>query len=337
MIRHSHKTKETSTKKSVFYDVDQEPIIVSKSTLDALLQSEKPSDCVALYMFYYYTAKWQKTNQPRATNTYIQKKFGWGDKRVKRTKNILIDLGLIENVFRKNKKGKIDKWYIKVNFIWGKEASQSLFKRLEKRNKKTSGVEMNPVESNDAKNKKTSGVKMHPVENDPVYALSDIIIDALSASRYIEKEKYKKEKIDPLFHLFINKLPTHLQTQDVIYSIYEFFEYRKENKNKIQSKITVTKLVNKIKDLNESDLIDCIDNSISKGWTGLFPPYQNNKPTKSNNNNNNNNNNNTHPNTSINSQEEPTHYYNPYGSHCAPLPDDYEEDDAYDFPGILDH
>jgi hypothetical protein len=284
----SVKAKKTSTKKSVFYDVDQEPIIVSKSTLDVLLQSEKPSDCVALYMFYYYTAKWQKTNKPRATNTYIQKKFGWGDKRVKRTKNILIDLGLIENVFRKNKKGKIDKWYIKVNFIWGKEAAQSLFKRLEKRNKKTSGVKMNPVESNDIKNKKTSGVKMHPVENDPIYALSDIIIDALRVNRYI-----KKESIDPLFHLFISKLPTHLQTKNVICSIYEFFKYRKETKNKIQSKITVTKLVNKIKELNEDDLIDCVDNSISKGWTGFFPRVNNNKkytkyPNNSNINNPNN-------------------------------------------------
>jgi hypothetical protein len=50
-----------------------------------------------------------------------------------------------------------------------------------------------------------------------------------------------------------------------------------------------------------------------------------------------NNNNNPHPSTSINPPDEPTHYYNPYGSHCAPLPDDYEEDDDYDFPGILDH
>jgi hypothetical protein len=106
---------------------------------------------------------------------------------------------------------------------------------------------------------------------------------------YIKKEKLKKEKIDPLFHLFINKLPTHLQTQKVIHSIYEFFEYRKETKNKIKSKITVTKLVNKIKDLSESYLIDCIDNSISKGWTGLFPPNKNNnksfQPKKNNNNN----------------------------------------------------
>jgi hypothetical protein len=176
--------------------------------------------------------------------------------------------------------------------------------------------------------------KRHSVEKSQANALSVIIINALRDNKYIKKEKNKKEsieKIDPLFQLFINKLPTHLQTQDVICSIYEFFEYRKENKNKIQSKITVTKLVNKIKDLDESDLIDCIDNSISKGWTGLFPPYQNNKPTKFNNNKN------THPNTSINPPEEHTHYYNPYGSHCAPLPDDYEEDDAYDLPGILDH
>jgi hypothetical protein len=187
-----------------------------------------------------------------------------------------MDIGLIENIRVKNKKGQIAEWYIKVNFIWTNESVDKVIQKIN--NKKTTGTKTVLVE-------KTTGTKNHPVANRPINALSVIILNALRDGKYIikEKNKNKKESMSkiqnnhPYFYLFIQTLPSNLQTQEVICSIYEYFEYRKETKNKIQSKITVTKLVNKIKHLEQEELIDCVDDSISKGWTGLFP-QTNNKP-----------------------------------------------------------
>ena len=55
---------------SISYDIQDEPIVIHKSIIDKFLKKDKPGDLIALYLFYYYTAKWQKTNQPKATTGY---------------------------------------------------------------------------------------------------------------------------------------------------------------------------------------------------------------------------------------------------------------------------
>ena len=98
------------------YDINQEPIVISKITSDIFLKQEHPADLMALYWFYYYTAKWQGTDKARATTSYAAKGLKWSEDRIRRTKKILIQLGLIEDI--QNKKGKFEKCYIYVKFIW---------------------------------------------------------------------------------------------------------------------------------------------------------------------------------------------------------------------------
>ena len=43
-------------------DIADELLIVNKITIDKLFNLENCTDCIALYLFYYKTAKWQKTN-----------------------------------------------------------------------------------------------------------------------------------------------------------------------------------------------------------------------------------------------------------------------------------
>ena len=50
------------------YNEQNEPIILSKALIDSLLKLDNPTDYIGLYAFYYYTAKWQRTNKPKATN-----------------------------------------------------------------------------------------------------------------------------------------------------------------------------------------------------------------------------------------------------------------------------
>ena len=108
--------------------LDEELIILSKQTIDKFLKYDNASDLIALYTFYYYTAKWQKTNRPKATAEYCQKGLHWGAKRFDRTKKILKqELGLIEDIIIKNKNNsRITGWYIKINYIWKKSTVKKL-------------------------------------------------------------------------------------------------------------------------------------------------------------------------------------------------------------------
>lgn len=96
--------------------IENELIIITKQTYDAFLTAESPSDAIALYSFYYYTAKWQKTNQPKCNTQYAAKGLKWSDARVRRAKKDLMNLGLVEDIQQKCN-GKIVGCYIKLNYV----------------------------------------------------------------------------------------------------------------------------------------------------------------------------------------------------------------------------
>lgn len=101
---------------------EEEPIVLSKYVIDLLLKQDYGSDCIALYCFYYYTAKWQKTNQPKATTEYTATRLNWSVNKVRKIKNILREVGLIEDIVVKNN-NVISGHFIKVRFIWSKQIS----------------------------------------------------------------------------------------------------------------------------------------------------------------------------------------------------------------------
>ena len=113
------------------YDRNEEPVVISKHTLDVLLKQDKPGDLIALYTFYYYTAKWQRTNQTRCTTGYVAKGLGWTEERVRARKKVLVGLGLIQDVVARNEINKITGHYVRIKFIWTKEKSQEAVERLE--------------------------------------------------------------------------------------------------------------------------------------------------------------------------------------------------------------
>ncbi|MFP4526720.1 MAG: hypothetical protein ACLFNL_10055, partial [Bacteroidales bacterium] len=102
------------------YIAEQEPIVLSKALLDLLLKQPNPSPLIALYTFYYYTAKWQKTNQVKATNTFVAKGLKWSIETVKKYKKQLKDIGLIEQVCSRDESGKVTGHYVMVKFVWSK-------------------------------------------------------------------------------------------------------------------------------------------------------------------------------------------------------------------------
>lgn len=100
------------------YDIKNEPTILSKALLDLFLQHDNPDELIALYVFYYYTAKWQGTNYPKAVNNYAMKGLRWGETRLLKNKKILLRLGLIENKRTVDNYGRVLGHYVKVNFVF---------------------------------------------------------------------------------------------------------------------------------------------------------------------------------------------------------------------------
>jgi len=101
--------------------IEDNLMMLSKQTFELFIEQDKPLELGMIYLFYYYTAKWQKTNIPRCTTSYVAKGLKISEKKVRCAKKKLIELGLIKDVIRKNEKNKITGWYIQVNYIWKKE------------------------------------------------------------------------------------------------------------------------------------------------------------------------------------------------------------------------
>lgn len=97
-------------------DIAEDLLILNKITVDTLFKLDNCADCIALYVFYYKTAKWQKTNTIKANDLYVKKSLKWGIDKIKRTKAILKEHGLI-NIVQRRKDGKIEGWYIEVAYL----------------------------------------------------------------------------------------------------------------------------------------------------------------------------------------------------------------------------
>lgn len=97
-------------------DIADDLLILNKCTIDTLMELDNCADCIALYVFYYKTAKWQKTNQIKANDMYVKKCLKWGREKIVKTKAILKEHGLID-IVQYRKDGKIAGWYIKVSYL----------------------------------------------------------------------------------------------------------------------------------------------------------------------------------------------------------------------------
>lgn len=106
--------------------VENNILILSKQTFDLLLKQRNPGDLISLYTFYYYTAKWQRTNQPKASVAYVAKGLHWNKDKVIKVKKQLEELGLIEEIRRVDENtGKVLGWYIRIVDLWKVEEPHS--------------------------------------------------------------------------------------------------------------------------------------------------------------------------------------------------------------------
>lgn len=98
---------------------EEEIIGVTKTTYERMLKLPEKvrGDAMLQYHFMVYTASWQCNSTPKCTPAFVAKALGTGLGRVKRAREALKSLGLIEPVRRKGKGGRITGHYVRVNFL----------------------------------------------------------------------------------------------------------------------------------------------------------------------------------------------------------------------------
>lgn len=112
-------------------DISDELVIFNKATIDTLFKLDNCSDCIALYVFYYKTAKWQKTNTIKATDSYVRSSLKWGNEKIRKTKETLKQHGLINVIKRTNEDGKIDGWYVEVSYLINMKTEEQVKELIE--------------------------------------------------------------------------------------------------------------------------------------------------------------------------------------------------------------
>lgn len=234
------RTKFNKVKPKLSYNITDEPIIISKATIDLFLKSGEYRNCMALYAFYYYTAKWQKTNQPKATTIYTATALGCSPDAIRKTKALLIKFGLIENIVAKNENNRITGHYILVKFIW-----------------KTSKTK----ESFHPPDLPQCGMSQS-VENNRGNALSTNNINSLS---YYNK-MLKKNFIKKIF-------PIKLILDDWDKLILEWLDYKHDRNENYKSSMSLTSFRTHLQNLSNKKIDDArliVKQSYANNYAGIF-------------------------------------------------------------------
>lgn len=143
-------------------DIADDLLILNKTTIDTLMELDNCADCIALYVFYYKTAKWQKTNQVKASDEYVKKCLKWGRDKIAKTKSTLKENGLIE-IIQTRKDNKISGWYIKVGYLVNKKKIEDCKVRVNNTQNQQVG---NPTSTDDDINALKQYIKCLETENE---------------------------------------------------------------------------------------------------------------------------------------------------------------------------
>jgi hypothetical protein len=235
------------------YNVADEPLVISKSLIDMFLKEPNTGDLIALYTFYYYTAKWQKTNTARATTNYTAEGLDWSADRVRRAKKVLLQMGLIQDVQTKNEQGQITGNFVFVRFVWSDNSIKKIQETTLPENRRVEKLEANALS---------------------VYkgnALSTVS-EPEKASTINRRTRTKPLPPEPPIP-FIDKFPTTYQQNPTFVKTWDtFYKQRKVSKAPLTDD-AVKRIVTKLKDNCGDDIehvIQCLDSSIECGYRGVF-------------------------------------------------------------------
>lgn len=234
-------------------DIADNLLILNKITIDRLFQLENCADCIALYVFYYKTAKWQKTDTVKANDQYVKKSLKWGISKIQKTKQTLKEHGLIDIVQRR-KDGKIDGWFIKVSYLVNE--------------RKTDEIKIKVQESNNTQNEQvencTSG-------NEETNALKEKI-KCLEKEIEMLKDNKKERKTKKQTKSYDEQIAEYTGNEELQNALKAFVQMRSFIK-KPMTEYALKLILKKLDELGNDDTtkIAIINQSITHNWQGIFP------------------------------------------------------------------
>lgn len=234
-------------------DIADDLLILNKITVDRLFQLENCADCIALYVFYYKTAKWQKTNTVKANDQYVKKSLKWGISKIQKTKQALKEHGLIDIVQRR-KDGKIEGWFIKVSYLVNERKADEIKIKVQNIN----NTQNEQVENCTSGNEETNALKekIKCLENE-LKMLKD------------NKKERKPKKQTKSYDEQIAEYTGNEELQDALKAFIQMRSFIKKPMTEYALKLMLKKL-DEIGNTDDAK-IAILNQSITNNWQGIFP------------------------------------------------------------------
>ena len=234
-------------------DIADDLLILNKITIDRLFQLENCADCIALYVFYYKTAKWQKTNTVKANDQYVKKSLKWGISKIQKTKQTLKEHGLIDIVQRR-KDGKIEGWFIKVSYLVNERKADEIKIKVQNIN----NTQNQQVENCTSGNEETNALKEK--------------IKCLEKEIEMLKDNKKERKTKKQTKSYDEQIAEYTGNEELQDALKAFVQMRSFIK-KPMTEYALKLMLKKLDELGNNDTtkIAIINQSITHNWQGIFP------------------------------------------------------------------
>lgn len=231
-------------------DIADDLLILNKITVDRLFQLENCADCIALYVFYYKTAKWQKTNTVKANDQYVKKSLKWGISKIQKTKQTLKEHGLIDIVQRR-KDGKIEGWFIKVSYLVNE--------------RKADEIKINVQESNNTQKQQVENCTSGNEETNALKEKIKCLEKELEMLKDNKKERKSKSKS---YDEQIAEYTGNEELQDALKAFIQMRSFIKSPVTEHGLKLLLNKLTKISR--NDAEKIAIVNNSIENNWKGFY-------------------------------------------------------------------
>lgn len=234
-------------------DIADDLLILNKITVDRLFQLENCADCIALYVFYYKTAKWQKTDTVKANDQYVKKSLKWGISKIQKTKQTLKEHGLIDIVQRR-KDGKIEGWFIKVSYLVNERKADEIKIKVQNIN----NTQNEQVENCTSGNEETNALKEK--------------IKCLEKELEMLKDNKKERKPKKHTKSYDEQIAEYTQNEELQNALKAFVQMRSFIK-KPMTEYALKLMLKKLDELGNNDTtkIAILNQSITHNWQGIFP------------------------------------------------------------------
>lgn len=234
-------------------DIADDLLILNKITVDRLFQLENCADCIALYVFYYKTAKWQKTNTVKANDQYVKKSLKWGISKIQKTKQTLKEHGLIDIVQRR-KDGKIEGWFIKVSYLMNERKADEIKIKVQNIN----NTQNEQVENCTSGNEETNALKEK--------------IKCLEKELEMLKDNKKERKKKKQAQSYDEQIAEYTQNEELQNALKAFTQMRSFIK-KPMTEYALKLMLKKLDEMGNTDntKIAILNQSITHNWQGIFP------------------------------------------------------------------